>query len=97
MFEDKKPLSTFLIGMAAGIFMLMIAIAAIAGAEPPLTQATLGTVNLIAGIVAGIFLLLGLVIALPIIKEDKAARIEIVIFLLIAFIFMIAFAIVSAL
>ena len=97
MFEDKKPLATFLIGLSAGIFMVMIAIAAIAGAEPPLTQVTLHTVNLIAGIIAGIFLLLGLLIALPIMKEDDDAKKEIMCTLIFTLVFVIAFAIVSAL
>lgn len=97
MFEDKKHLSTFLIGISAGIFMVMIANAAVAGGESAGCQVAFSDINLGAAIVGGIFLIVGLFLGLPFIKEDKGTRIEIIILLLITFIFMIAFAIVSAL
>jgi zinc transporter ZupT len=95
MFDDKKPLSTFMIGLAAGLFMMMIAIAATAPDQPPGTQVTLHTINLVAGIIAGICLVLALYLALPIIKEDDEGKKEIMCFVVFTLIFVIAFAIVS--
>ena len=97
MFDDRKPLVTFLIGTSMGIFMVMIAIAATAGGESPGAQMTMGEINLGSGIVAGILLVLGVVLAMPIIKEDDDAKKEIMLLLLITMVFIIAFAIVSAL
>ena len=97
MFEDRKPLATFLIGVAMGFFFVLTAIAAIAPAEPLGTQVTLYTVNMVGAILASIFLVGGILLALPLIKEDKDVRMEIMLYVILTLIFVLAFAIVSAL
>ena len=97
MFDDKKPLATFLIGVSMGFFFVLTAIAAIAPAEPLGTQVTLYTVNTVGAILASIFLVGGVLLVLPLIKEDKDVRMEIMVYLMLTLLFVIAFAIVSAL